>query len=508
MKTVVNTAIARTQLEVKGGSGFSAATMLRHFLVEYVDRMLRHGFYALPSSFNTVEAFLQFDTKLQTHSLRPENEYVLHAADYFEWYRTDEYPKILPTLSSIITEGTNYCYNFIDSPCGFSITESESREFVVVSLSLVRHGNEVTMLAEFGERPNVFERGDLPKHILPKTGTTTGHERLVPEPSWKEEDAVIQNSNNVGRIVLTTILNIERETFDVRYVHTDIGPSYAVCTDEPDVLDDKMPQERRDALLKSMRERLKAYDAAFSALLTLAYLPVFVIVRTPDTKQVPVQTEQARDKLKGYIRRAEKAPDLSAHLCMQREVTWIRRRTLPERSEHELTPPAIKQEVSGSWKTLGPNDVGRDKRGNPVVGKTWVAAVEEWTAEHLETFLLREHPHEKSGPDPGIVYLMRNPAHQPNMFKVGLTRRDAKSRAHELSSATGVAAPFDVLDEWRVGNCGLVERAIHERLGPYRVNPKREFFQCSLSHAIKVIDRAINEIEVGPVDISPLKARK
>lgn len=44
----------------------------------------------------------------------------------------------------------------------------------------------------------------------------------------------------------------------------------------------------------------------------------------------------------------------------------------------------------------------------------------------------------------GWVYIMTNPAHRDDLVKIGLTTRTPKTRAEELSSSTGVPAPFHV----------------------------------------------------------------
>ena len=49
-------------LRMKGGSGFRMASILRWFFLEYLNRLTQHGPYSLPSSFNVVEAFFQFNT--------------------------------------------------------------------------------------------------------------------------------------------------------------------------------------------------------------------------------------------------------------------------------------------------------------------------------------------------------------------------------------------------------------------------------------------------------------
>ena len=81
----------------------------------------------------------------------------------------------------------------------------------------------------------------------------------------------------------------------------------------------------------------------------------------------------------------------------------------------------------------------------------------------------------------------------PGLFKIGMTLEDPESRAKELSSATGVPFPFRVEITKKVANPREKELAMHELLGVlgFRVNDKREFFNCSrvvIEHLFALID--------------------
>lgn len=70
----------------------------------------------------------------------------------------------------------------------------------------------------------------------------------------------------------------------------------------------------------------------------------------------------------------------------------------------------------------------------------------------------------------------------PGLVKIGMTCDSPEERAKELSSATGVPYPFQVVVCKKVYNPKAKEAAIHELLSAlgYRVNEKREFFNCAL----------------------------
>jgi hypothetical protein len=95
----------------------------------------------------------------------------------------------------------------------------------------------------------------------------------------------------------------------------------------------------------------------------------------------------------------------------------------------------------------------------------------------------------------GIVYVLTNPA-MPRMVKIGKTSRAMDSRLNELYS-TGVPLPFECAYAARVSDEGTVERAFHLAFGPYRVNPKREFFSIEPEQAIALL--RLMEIE----DVTP-----
>jgi len=156
-----------------------------------------------------------------------------------------------------------------------------------------------------------------------------------------------------------------------------------------------------------------------------------------------------------------------------------------------IDPPDFTFESTGFWKPIGTNEIGEDKQGTPIVGKTWVKRIESYSVKRPESFVISNKPRIPIGNDPGIVYIMRTSAHGIDLYKVGFTRRSAQKRAEELGSSTGVPLPFEVLASWEVADCGAIEQKVHSQLKPYRVNKKREFFRTSLSSIVAVVGKAI-----------------
>ena len=92
----------------------------------------------------------------------------------------------------------------------------------------------------------------------------------------------------------------------------------------------------------------------------------------------------------------------------------------------------------------------------------------------------------------GIVYVLTNPA-MPGIVKIGKTSRDSvDARLNELYS-TGVPVPFECAFAGRIADEGKVERAFHLAFGPYRINPKREFFEIEPEQAIALLELMVIE---------------
>lgn len=104
-----------------------------------------------------------------------------------------------------------------------------------------------------------------------------------------------------------------------------------------------------------------------------------------------------------------------------------------------------------------------------------------------------------------IVYVVTNPA-MPGIVKIGLSaQEDANARIEQLYT-TGVPVPFKLEFACRVESAAEVEKAMHQAFGPYRVNPRREFFKIEPEQAIAILkllhtSDATGEVEKQPSEI-------
>ena len=92
------------------------------------------------------------------------------------------------------------------------------------------------------------------------------------------------------------------------------------------------------------------------------------------------------------------------------------------------------------------------------------------------------------------VYILSNPT-SPGLLKIGYTKKLPEERAKQISAATGVAMPYKVEWAYQCFNGETVEREVHHKLKPFRVNNNKEFFQISLEEAKETINLIGNKFK-------------
>lgn len=473
---------------MEGGSGFSVAQTLRHFFLEYLNRLVRTGPHSFPTSFNVVESFLSYSNRFFAFDLREEREHLLRLHEYIDWYTAGCFPDKPAVLIDIVPEGVVYAYNMVSPLEDFAIETTDSK-IRILGVALVRHGPELSAMIVAGEAPP-FPSDEVISGL--DIGTPSkGREDIQPDPSYEVTDRLVPELPGHARIILLARFDLEYSRYDVRYVNLDIGASYMVLTDDPTIFDGEPDKE---AMAKSA-EGMERYSGFFSALASMLYLPAFFLDQGSRIVESKFATSLRVESTTRKVRSAIK-------VLGQSQVPFFRTirclaASSPDASKvvRIVEPPEMAFCSSGYWKPLAAGEIGEAKDGTPIVGQTWVERTDSWSTSSLHSFVMSRGCRVVVGADPGWIYIMRSGSHYPDLYKIGLTRRSGETRAIELSSATGVPTGFEVLAQWEVGDCSRVEREIHIRLAHYRVNKRREFFRGNLQSIVEVIGQALREIE-------------
>ena len=97
----------------------------------------------------------------------------------------------------------------------------------------------------------------------------------------------------------------------------------------------------------------------------------------------------------------------------------------------------------------------------------------------------------------GYVYILVNPAFT-GFVKIGKTTNEPEARARQLSSGSGVPAPYAVAWDAFVTDCHHVEKLIHQQLAGARSRNDREFFATPLKHAIAMVSSIVAPFSCEP----------
>lgn len=294
-------------LRMKGGSGFRMANILRHFFLEYLNRLTKTGPYSLPSSFNVIEAFHIFNEDFMLFDLRQEREHLLRLHDYFDWYTAEQaIPEDPMILVDIMQEGVNYSFDVAGDTGEYAISTEGSR-LAIGGVSMVRHENELSTILLVAENPPYPPDSDIPVSGSSDTDNLVeGHKDISPDPSLSVQDRYFEGMQGFSKVILSTRFDLGSRKHDVRYIHLDVGPSYLVFTDDIDVLVSGIPKEKREDIIKNSLDGLKRYSQIYSALASLIYLPVMFIAEANRVVETNFLTELKISKQKYYVKKAEK----------------------------------------------------------------------------------------------------------------------------------------------------------------------------------------------------------
>ena len=491
--------------QVENGAGFPMDELLRYFLGEYNDRNFEHGLVVMPSSFNVMEAFFQFVPDYLVFKLLDEQDHLFSFVEFLDFVTSPDYNEDVKEAIDYIEDGIVYSYNIVNDLTDFTFLVESGSEFVVAGVSIVRHGNEITVVLLAGEKVDTVK---TTKDMLDFTQISgevpPGKEVIKPSSDRIREAVPLLGNKEFWQVLAITRFDLDTMTLDVRYLMKDAGNSFINLTD--DVSNFMSPngnflKPEFEVFAKKLADQVENYSAMFEMCKTVLFLPAYfeyhddLIVEERHKTNFGEMDKKDRLKLKNKILGQDGR-------IKYRSVSVLRREIGRQPSNTLYSTPDIKVEASGYWEKLPINHIGADKSGRPIHGRTWVEKTLTWidTEEDAGKLLFKrstiEHADQTTHNSArGFIYVMRSGAHGKDIFKVGLTTRTSELRSDELSRTTSSPDKFMVMQDWEVSDCQKAERLIHERLSEFRVNPAREFFKAPYRVIFKVIDQVISEIE-------------
>ena len=133
----------------ENGAGLLQDSELRYFLREFNERNFEHGLGSMPSSFNVVEGFFKYNHYFE---LLEEEDNQFSLFEYIDFITDSDFDREKTDLRELLEEDIIYSYNNTDNLDRYTFKYDEDTEFGFGGISMVKRGNEITILAILGEK--------------------------------------------------------------------------------------------------------------------------------------------------------------------------------------------------------------------------------------------------------------------------------------------------------------------------------------------------------------------
>lgn len=487
------------QIQLNNGLDRTNENTLRYYLMEFASRFLQFGPKSFPASFNALEPFFIFNhhnSILQLHS--EEESYGVSLVDFLDFITSKDFELEEIDFYDNIPENVIYQFSFTTGFDEINFSNN-GKTFVIGGLSLARQGNEVSVLMHAGESYDKQEADNYfkehTKHMTEKS--LNPNKRALGMTFDTKEEAKVVNYNdrsdlwahNVG-----ILFDLKEKSIDIRFVARDENVSYKMFTDDFYAIfmgQNKLTKAETKEYYENHLKELSIYDAVFDFAKYCLALPYYVFEKEERIVDVTYETK-LNSIINSPVSKKEFASVPPEYKVYAKPLYYLESSNLAIIKNNELNDESFKVEKSGYWKRLDVDEEGFDKNGAKIIGKTWVERNDIYYStpkgvtkvQQVELF---------TNENSGYIYIMRQPIHEENIFKIGLTRRSSEQRSKELSN-TSSADKFFIINSYHTKDCVEAEKQIHNELESYRLTSRREFFRCDLKIIMETCEKIINKI--------------
>lgn len=501
------------------GVGFPVDQMMRQMAIEYTHRYASSGTGNQPISFNYFEPF--YNIKLIRGSvapyvaLTPETNHLFSTSDFLEFLTSNDSDGF--KLDSIRRLPDAKTYHFTNNGKIDELTffDASGREYVFSGFSMVRRESSLHWFLLAGEKLTNEEwelRMESTKEI--DLENITPWKRAFLKESIERFGASVgapmklEGTETSVRTLVAGEFDLNSEKHIGRSIFIETENTFAVFSDDPEILVGLGSEEHRKHAIDNAMKRIAEADILWNLAEGFFQLPQYFETR------VTASRELVRKKGKHYSLRGKGGRGISAEYIAVEAVSI---------EDHEASPvirqvsmPLYSTETEGHWRRLNYGRTGKDREGNPIQGKTWVARSSPWrdlrarervvyvkdclavAKKRVEELYAASEALDTNGVSQSVgngqLYVLRCTLMQEELYKVGFTTGTAIERARQLSSATGVPMAYVVVESWTHEDPEALETEVHAQLAPYRVNNQREFFRLGFDDIRKIIVKTIERV--------------
>jgi hypothetical protein len=494
-KDCYNKAVNSLKAQHSSHSGFITETTLRHFLMEYNTRAWEHGLRSMPLLFNILESFFVYRKPHIYFELIEEENYLISFFDFLDFITSKNFENNKNLIIDNLVPDIIYNFNVGLDLKEISFKSDNNAEFIISGISIVRRGNEITVLLITGcNEFKTIENSDL-KLESKNPDKEDLLKKYKKDIKGKEQKPLfIDEDENYSKVIVACRIDLENDSIDARYVAKEYENFYAINTDEIDGFTNQNGEytsKHYKELHEKGIERVELFNPIFEVAKSALYLPYYLNENEANLIEESHETEFKKINSSPIKRR--KFKDTFGYKISNKPLYVIN-------SNNKFSPDVIKLrddlftiETSGYWKNLGVDEVGLDKKGKSIHGKTWVNKKLSWFESNTAELIIEKNKNEFTGKDSGFIYIIRNPTMGADIFKIGLTRKEVEERIKQLSK-TSVPDKFYKVQEWNVKNCVKAEKEIHDLLEKFRIDPRREFFEVNYDIAVETITKVCSDI--------------
>ncbi|GEM50753.1 hypothetical protein EB1_05430 [Empedobacter brevis NBRC 14943 = ATCC 43319] len=470
---------------------------LRHYLKEFNNRAWKYGLRSMPVMFNIMEAFFNYRKPEIYFELIEEENYLISFFDFIDYITSKEFEDNKTLIDENITPDIIYNFNVGKDLEEIKFKNDEDEEYIIAGVSIIRRDNEITVLMITGKKKTseIF----LDKSSLKFDTQNSNKTKLIDEiketlKTNEIEYEYLDNDKKYIKVLVASRIDLETMTIDARYIAEETNLMFNVVTDEIDgFLDGKgsFISEDLKRTYESSKQKVEGFNAIFEVIKLSLYLPYFFNSKEDAIVEEVLDTQFKKQISSPLTKR--KFNNVFGYKSATKSLYSIDVNNVFSPDKIKLRDDLFKVQSGGYWKKIAIDEIGLDKKGNPIHGRTWVNQSLSWFEAKEDDLIVEKETELYKDKNAGFIYILRNPIMEKNIFKIGLTRYDVDERVRQLSK-TSVPDKFYKSQEWNVKDCIKAEKEIHLRLDAYRVDPRREFFKTEYDKAIKVIKEVVDEI--------------
>jgi hypothetical protein len=267
IKKLFKKAIAVVTGQQLNGAGHETDQALRLFQAEYNNRIWSYGLNALPTTFNVVEAFMQYNPNLNTFILHEELNHLFSFSAFVNWYTSGDTNLDQKTALESFTPGVIYSFDNLDDPSDLLYGIERKSKIGISGFAMVRFGTEISVLCVTGETENLDKKTEEIKEALHKGQPAKSRINMAPDPSLSIEAVPLKSKLPFWRFIALSRFDLSEMSQSVRYICHDAGNSWRIITDDASTFlnmkDDFINKDIEELAFNSARE-ISEYNALFN----------------------------------------------------------------------------------------------------------------------------------------------------------------------------------------------------------------------------------------------------